>query len=66
MARLRKILPCSMGTASLLELQGQEGGWAEDSCSPGPGAYATGQVLYALKMAGQPCRTQPSGVACDS
>jgi len=37
----------------LLEVQEPGGGWKEASSAGGAGAFSTGQVLYALKLAGQ-------------
>ena len=38
--------------ARLKREQGSAGGWSESSGSPGPNAFATGQVLYAFKESG--------------
>ena len=43
--------------ARLKTEQGTDGGWRESSASPGPNAFATGQVLYALKEAGVDTRS---------
>jgi outer membrane protein OmpA-like peptidoglycan-associated protein len=43
--------------ARLKSEQGTDGGWRESSISPGPNAFATGQVLYAFKEAGVDTRS---------
>ncbi len=43
--------------ARLKTEQGPDGGWRESSASPGPNAFATGQVLYAFKEAGVDTRS---------
>jgi outer membrane protein OmpA-like peptidoglycan-associated protein len=43
--------------AKLKAEQGTTGGWRESSASPGPNAFATGQVLYAFKEAGVDTRS---------
>jgi outer membrane protein OmpA-like peptidoglycan-associated protein len=39
--------------AQLKKEQRDDGGWAETAAMPGSNAYATGQVLYAFKQAGE-------------
>ena len=43
--------------ARLKTEQGANGGWRESNASPGPNAFATGQVLYAFKEAGVDTRS---------
>jgi outer membrane protein OmpA-like peptidoglycan-associated protein len=43
--------------ARLKSEQGSTGGWKESSGSPGPNAFATGQVLYAFKESGVDTRS---------
>ncbi|HMD72408.1 MAG TPA: OmpA family protein [Steroidobacteraceae bacterium] len=43
--------------ARLKAEQGSAGGWTETSASPGPNAFATGQVLYAFKESGVDTRS---------
>ncbi len=50
--------PLELAKADLLKHQLQDGGWAEED-SKGSNAFATGQALYALRVAGQSIASAP-------